>query len=446
MMHNDGNEVFMLEDQATEFKKEYTEDLKKEAIAFLNTNSGTIYIGINDDGHVCGVNDVDKTMQQISSSLRNSINPDCTMFFKMFICHEGDACYIRLDITQGTKPPYYLKDKGLRPSGVYVRVGNTTVQASEEMIRTLLKSYDHSFFEDLISHQQNLTFKEAQNAFETRDVAFKRPQMKTLGLIDPQGKFTNLALLLSDQCPYSIKCAIFEGKDMTIFKDRKEFCGSVFKQIDETLAYLNVYNKTSSLIGEKLRSDFRDYPTDSVREAIMNAVVHRDYSFSGSIMVRLFDDRLEILSLGGLLDGLTLDDISSGISQQRNKKLASVFFRLHYIETYGTGIPRILASYQKFVESPTFTATGSAFKITMPNMVYKHSLIVSSLSHSEKAIYNYLKTHASIDKEQAASLLNLHPSRAYTILRTMANKGCLITFKEGKKNMFKNSLLLALEH
>ena len=426
----------MIEDQEAEFKREYTEELKNEVVAFLNTNDGTIYIGVKKDGTICGVSDVDETMQKISSSLRNAIRPDCTRFFHMDVCSEEGKYYVRLNVVKGTRTPYYLSEKGMRPSGVYIRVGNTTVQASEEMIRELLRASDSEKFEDKKAYRQDLTFSAAKRVFEEHSVAFAEPQMQTLGLIDPNGFYTNLALLLSDQCEYTIKCAIFEGKSKAVFKDRKEFGGSLFEQIDRSLEYLNVYNRTASVIGEKLRQDTRAYPPTAIREALLNAVVHRDYAFGGSTFVNLFEDRLEIMSLGGLSDGISLDAVRIGISQLRNTKLANIFYRLKYIEAYGTGIPRILECYRGTGKEPTFTNVGGAFQIVLPNLLYEAERPLKKGTAHERTILEYLASHASIDKEEAAKLIGTQKERAYVVLNEMAKKGLLSIEKRGKRNVY----------
>ena len=162
----------MIENQETEFKREYTDDLKKEVVAFLNTNDGTIYIGMNDDGSICGIADIDVTMQKISSSLRNVILPDCTRFFHMEVCGEQGKYYLRLNVVKGTQTPYYLSEKGMCPSGVYIRVGNTTVQASEDRIRELIRGADSEKFEEKKAYRQDLTFQTAQRVFDEREVEF----------------------------------------------------------------------------------------------------------------------------------------------------------------------------------------------------------------------------------------------------------------------------------
>ena len=426
----------MIENQETEFKREYTDDLKKEVVAFLNTNDGTIYIGMNDDGSICGIEDIDATMQKISSSLRNAILPDCTRFFHMEVCGEQGKYYLRLNVVKGTQTPYYLSEKGMRPSGVYIRVGNTTVQAPEDMIRELIRGANSEKFEEKKAYRQDLTFQAARRAFDERKVEFGSQQMRTLGLLDAEGFYTNLALLLSDQCEHSIKCAIFEDTTKKVFKDRKEFGGSLFEQVDRVLEYLNVYNKTASVIGDKLREDTREYPPTAIREALLNAVVHREYAYSGSTFVNLYEDRLEIMSLGGLPDGISFEAVRLGISQPRNRNLANVFYRLNYIEAYGTGIPRIYGYYRNTGKEPTITIVKGAFQICLPNLLYA-AVDQTKLGNShEQKILKYLEDHETITKVDAAELIGTKEPRAYIILRAMAENGLLSVSKQGKKYIY----------
>ena len=426
----------MIENQETEFKREYTDDLKKEVVAFLNTNDGTIYIGMDDSGSICGIADIDVTMQKISSSLRNAILPDCTRFFHMEICNEQGKYYLRLNIVKGTQTPYYLSEKGMRPSGVYTRVGNTTVQASEDMIRELIREANSEKYEDIKAYRQDLTFKAVQCVFDERKVEFGQSQMRTLGLLDTEGFYTNLALLLSDQCEHSIKCAIFEDTTKKVFKDRKEFGGSLIEQVDRVLEYLNVYNKTASVIGDKLREDAREYPPTAIREALLNAVVHREYSYSGSTFVNLYADRMEIMSLGGLPDGISLEAVHLGISQPRNRKLANIFYRLHYIEAYGTGIPRIYEYYRNTGKEPSITIVKGAFQICLPNLLYETDAQTKKENVHEQEILKYLEEHGTITKVEAAKLIGTKEPRAYMVLRTMAENGTLSRSRQGKKYIY----------
>ena len=189
-----------------------------------------------------------------------------------------------------------------------------------------------------------------------------------MGLLNEDGLYSNLALLLSDQSPHSIKAAVFEGGRKTAFKDRFEFTGSLLRQLEEVSAFINRYNRTSSRIEGLRRVDERDYPEEAVREALLNAIVHRDYAFSGPGLVSIFDDRMEFVTLGGLVKGISLQDLDLGISIIRNKRLANVFYRLRLIEAYGTGVPKIRECYAGRPLSADIQASDNAFKIVLPSM------------------------------------------------------------------------------
>ncbi len=426
----------MTEGQEIEFKREYTDQIKKEVVAFLNTNDGTVYIGVDGSGKAVGVADADEVMQRVSSALREGISPDCTQFFRLDSVQEEGKQVVRIHVVRGTQTPYYLSDKGLRPNGVYLRVGSTSVPAQEESIRKLLRRSEVQPYENKKAARQDLTFSAAARVFSGRGLEFGPAQMRTLGLLDGEGFFTNLGLLLSDQCGHSVKCAIFEGTTKAVFKDRKEFTGSLFTQIDLTLEYLNVYNRTASVIGEKLREDRREYPPTAIREALLNALIHREYSFSGSTFVNLYEDRLEILSLGGLPEGLSEEAIRMGISQPRNRRLAEVFYRLNYIEAYGTGIPRIWETYAGSGRSPEIRVIDGAFRICLPNLLFGRPAEAGT-SPQEQTLLSHLREHGEIDKETAAELLGTKAPRAYSILRAMTEKKLLTAYKKGKKFVYR---------
>lgn len=192
--------------------------------------------------------------------------------------------------------------------------------------------------------------------------------MKNLGLLSSDNIYTNMGLLVSDQCKHSIKFAIFQGIDKLVFKDSKEFGGSIFAQLTDAYKTIDFYNGTKATFHDLLRSDERDYPEDAVREALLNAIVHRDYSFSCSTFINLYSDRLEIISLGGLVSGLSLEAAMLGASQTRNEKLAALFYRMRLIEAYGTGISKILSCYKGLPVQPEFENVEGAFKVVLPNI------------------------------------------------------------------------------
>ena len=140
----------------------------------------------------------------------------------------------------------------------------------------------------------------------------------------------------------TIKGAVFQGKDQTVFKDRREFSGALMKQMNDVYDYIDFHNQTHATIEKLLRIDIRDYPEIAVREALLNLLVHRDYAFSASALISIYEDRMEFISIGGLMPGFELEDVMAGISICRNPDLANVFYWLHLIEAYGTGISKII--------------------------------------------------------------------------------------------------------
>lgn len=358
----------MQESNTVEFKREFTPELNKEVVAFANTDGGKIYIGIEDDGRICGVEDADAVMLACINHIRNTIRPDPIGMVRCTVRSMEGKSVVELEVGKGSASPYYLSGKGIRPEGVYIRIGSASVPATEAAILKMIRDTDGEKYEDIRSLDQNLTFSESEKYFSEKGIEFGEAQKKTLGLINRDGLYTNLALLLSDQCTHTIKVAVFDGIEKETFKDRYEFEGSLLRQMTECYAFIDRYNRTQSTFRGLERIDKRDYPEEALREALMNCIVHREYALSGSTLINIFDDRIEFISLGGLPKGIGYDDIMLGISMPRNKKLANIFYRLRLIEAYGTGISKIMRSYSEQAQKPYIEVSGNAFKITLPNM------------------------------------------------------------------------------
>lgn len=428
------------ETENMEYKVQFTEEIYKEVIAFANTDGGTVYVGVDNQGNAIGLSDVDKEYTRITNGIRDAIMPDVTMFVHFTMQDNG---VVRITVNEGTNKPYYLKGKGLKPSGVYVRQGASSVPASPEQIRQMIKDSDGDTFEEMRSLGQELTFEAAEIAFQRYGVAFGPEKYRALG-ITQNNIYTNLALLLSDQCPYTTKIAVFSDETCTVFRDSKEFCGSLFKQLEASVNYLALCNKTSSVIQGVLRTDRQDYPEEAIREALLNALVHRDYSFSGSIIINVNDQKMEFISLGGLLPGLSTEDIRIGISQPRNKKLAEVFHRLRLIESYGTGIRRIYKLYESCSAQPTMEVTRNAFKMVLPNMNAS-----SAMQNAEKKspavtaqmqkVLDYLSEHGQITEKEMSDMLGLKKTRTFTVAKQMRALGLIdvIGRGEGKRYVLK---------
>ena len=237
-------------------------------------------------------------------------------------------------------------------------------------------------------------------------------------MINEEGYYTNLGRLFSEECQHSIKCALYDGNTKLEFRDRKEFSGSILKQLDETYEYINLQNKVESDFEGLNRIDREDYPYYAIREALVNSVVHRDYSFSGSTLIHIFHDRIEFVSVGGLVSKLTLEDIMLGISESRNKNLATCFYRLKFIESYGTGIQRIYESYLKYNVEPEFKISQNAFVVALPNVNYK-----INIDDNDVKVLKIIKNRESVNRKDIEIELNLSKSTITLLLNKLLKEG-----------------------
>jgi len=441
-----GDKMNFVEDECCELKSILTKDIKKEIIAFANTNGGKIYIGINDDGSIVGLSNAEKDLEALTGMINEGIKPSLIEYTQISIKQLEDHNIIVIDIQSAPNKPYYLADKGLKPSGVYLRHGSSSIQASDEIIKRMIFEHSGLRFEEMLSKEQNLTFDYLEKIFKDNNINLEKGKYKLLNITNENDKYTNLGLLLSDQCPYTIKCAIFNGTNKIEFRDRKEFRGSVLKQVDDLFEYFELFNKISGKIVGLQRIDTRDYPTYSLREGLLNAVIHRSYYFDSSILITLYDNKFEIISMGGLIDGITIEEIFKGISSSRNPNLANIFYRLGYVESFGTGIGRIMDSYEKYDKKPVFDATTNTFSITLPNVNYQDnsnnniSPSSTSLSQEEKVI-KYITENSRINRNDVENLLNISKTRAYEILKLMLKKDLIKKEGVGKSIYYvRNSL------
>ena len=436
----EGAIMLFRESETVELKEIVADDIKKEIIAFANCNGGKLYVGVQDDGTIIGVEDANSISLQISNMVRDAIKPDITMFVHYETIKEEGKEMVAIDVQRGTDRPYYLAKKGMRPEGVFVRQGYSSVPATDTAIRHMIKETDGDRFEAIRSLNQDLTFEATKKEFDLRNLEFGPKQMQTLKLIDQDGLYTNLGLLLSDQCVHTIKVAIFQGTDQMVFKDRREFGGSLLRQMNEVYDYVDIHNQTRATIQKLLRVDVRDYPEVAIREALLNTLVHRDYSFSSSSLISIYTDRIEFVSIGGLMPGIELEDIMVGLSVCRNQDLANVFYRLHLIEAYGTGMGKIMKAYEG-EEKPKIVTTKNAFKIILPNINAKNEMrndketnidatidsakVGENVLDEEALILDYVRSHDFITRNDVIELLKVSTSTASRILQRLVKSGLL---------------------
>ncbi|GEK35504.1 RNA-binding domain-containing protein [Kurthia sibirica] len=419
------------ESPTVEFKHELTDGVKREIIAFANTQGGELYIGIDDDGTVVGLENAHKTLEAVSSMLHDSIQPDILVHTYLSVEIMENKEIVKISVSRGTRRPYHLKNKGMKSSGVFIRYGTSVTNASEENIRQMILESDGTNFETMRSLQQDLTFKEATMVFEKQSLKFGSEQQRTLGLISDEGYYTNLGLLFSDQCEHTIKCARYLGNDKLDFQDRKEFTGSILTQVEDAFEYLTLYNAKSAHFEGLQRIEQESFPTYALREALINAATHRDYSFSGSILIHLFQNRLEIVSVGGLVKGLTLEDIELGISQSRNPKLANVFYRLKWIESYGTGLQRMKESYKQSTEQPFWIVGPNAFVVTLPKKT------IDTPTSEDGLLNDWLKGHPEFTTKELEVYLDKSKATVRKIIADLLEKNRITRIGNGPSTRYQ---------
>lgn len=329
------------ESPSTELKRELVSDICEEIISFLNTNGGTIFIGVENNGSVLGISENDKDLVDVA--LSNKIYDNIFPSAVSFITHDyNEDNVLVINVSSGKNKPYYIKGKGPRPEGVYIREGRSKRQASPSEIIEMIKSSDDYSFETEVAKNQELTFAEFELVCRKNNIEFGEREKHKFSFIRDD-KYTNLAFLLSDQNEASTKIGYFD--DNNNFKFKREYTGSLLSIIDAVLTQAELFNNVSAKIipGKAQREEIVSYPGSSLREAVLNAFCHADYSLPSNITLKFSDKNVVITSPGSLYK-ITLEEVLSGGQTYRNPNLIKVLDKLGYIENFGRGIERILSA------------------------------------------------------------------------------------------------------
>ena len=405
----------MHENENIEFKELYTENIYKEIVAFLNSGSGTIYIGYNDNGELIGLENVKETEEKISNGIRGKIVPDCSVFVSINNATLDNKDYIIINVSKGVNI-YSLKDKGII-KGTYIRNGSCSMPATEETVKQMIIKNSNITFETSVANNQNLTFNYIREAFMGINIDINNKNiMKSLFMLDNNGNYTNLALLLSDQNPYTVKVATYQSVNKTNFLDRKEFGGSLLEVYDKTLSYLKINSATYGLIDSSIREDIEEYPEFILREIILNSLIHRDYSVLTSNIINIYkDDSIEFISYGSLYGNITIEDVLAGLSTSRNPHLQSIFMRLKRVEAIGSGLRRVNSYYKSKNLDFLVDALPSSFVVRLPRI----TIDKISAKDDYKIIIDYLDKNVEITRKQAERLLDKEKTTTSNVLNKM---------------------------
>lgn len=332
-----------------ENKEQLNEDFEQEVIAFLNyKEGGIIYVGINKNGQVVGVEDVDLTQLQIKDRIKNNIQPSTLGLFDVTVETIDNKEVIKVIISSGTEKPYYLRKKGRTPEGCYIGVGSSKERMTERMIDDMYAKRIKNTLKEIDSPRQELTFNQLKIYYEEHGLKLNDNYLQNLDLLTSEGKYNYNAFLLADENNVSIKLVKYVGTNKLELLENLEFGNRcLITATQRILDRLDVENTTYAKIEYFGRKEQEKIDSKALKEAVINAIVHNDYSYGNSPIIELYSDRIEITSAGGLPQELSQEEFLEGVTAPRNKELIRVFKDVDLIENIGSGVLRILDAYDK---------------------------------------------------------------------------------------------------
>ena len=332
-----------------ENKEQLNEDFEQEVIAFLNyKEGGIIYVGINKNGQVVGVENTDLTQLQIKDRIKNNIQPSTLGLFDVTVETIDNKEVIKVIISSGTEKPYYLRKKGRTPEGCYIRVGSSKERMTERMIDDMYARRIKNTLKEIDSPRQELTFNQLKIYYEEHGLKLNDNFLQNLDLLTSEGKYNYNAFLLADENTVSIKLVRYLGTNKLELLENLEYGNRcLITATQRILDRLDVENTTYAKIEYFGRKEQEKIDSKALKEAVINAIVHNDYSYGNSPIIELYSDRIEITSAGGLPQELSQEEFLEGVTAPRNKELIRVFKDVDLIENIGSGVLRILDAYDK---------------------------------------------------------------------------------------------------
>ena len=339
----------MTESNRIEYKQELTDGLEKEVVAFLNySDGGVLYLGVDDSGKTVGLADVDGVQLQVKDRLRSNIQPSVLGLFDVILEEADGKERIKVIIASGPEKPYYLRRRGMTERGCFLRVGSAAEPMPQRMIEDLFATRTRNSIGKIRSPRQDLSFEQLKIYYNEAGITLDGRFAVNLELLTESGEYNYAAYLLADHNSNSIKVAKYAGLDRVDLIESNEYGNCcLVKAAKQVLDKLDVENRTATQITPRERIDRRLYDAIALREAVINAIVHSDYSNEVPPKFELFADRLEITSAGGIPQGLSQAEFFEGYSVPRNKEMMRIFRDLEMVEYLGSGIPRILKAYSR---------------------------------------------------------------------------------------------------
>ncbi len=441
-------EILRGESKTLEFKERMPSNLSivKTVIAFSNTSGGKVILGVSDERNIVGVTeDIFELQDKISSLIYESCYP--AILPHMYTKNIEGKILLVIDVNKGSLVPYYIKAEG-KENGVYIRIGATNRKADRENITELERQRANISFDEEINSDyefSSLNLEPIKNRLKQVGKELTTEKMLSLKLIKESNKIlypTNgLLILLGLLENTTTKCSRFKGINMNVFLDKKEYSGDLFSQLESIEGFIKNHINLKGEIKGLQRTDTYEIPEVAIREAVVNAIVHRNYSNLGrDIKIGIYDDRLEIVSPGGLPNGLSNEDIFTGKSEIRNRVVARLFKELDYIEQWGSGINRIKSlCIEKGLKEPFIEESGDFVGVRFFREEKDLNFIPTDsdrIATDTDRIIDYIKINSKITKKEVMVLLNYKETKTKDYLNSLIEQGILERKGQGRSTYY----------
>lgn len=433
------------ESNRIEFKVELNDKLEKEVVAFLNNKEGGIlYIGVDDNGKPIGVSDVDSMQLKIADRIKNNILPSTLGLFDIVTEEIENISVIKILISSGLEKPYYIKKHGMSPNGCFTRMGTSSQPMSTAMIDSLYSKRTHNTLRNITSPRQDLTFAQLKIYYQERGLELNEKFINSLELLTPDGKFNYVAYLLADENGVSIKVAKYAGSDKVDLVENEEYgyC-SLIKATHQVLEKLKIENITRAKVTNAKRVEKNLIEPIPMREAVINAIVHSDFSREIPPVFEIFNDKMVFTSYGGLIQGQSKEDFFSCSSMPRNRELMRVFKDVGLVEQLGSGMSRILKEYDKSI----FHISEHFIKVEFPFSLPKETIIIANGDDNGNETGNdnleiwkvmeILSENPSITAKQMAKQMNISPRKVSRLIKELKENGKIVRIGSDRKGYWK---------
>ena len=436
----------MTETNRIEYKRELTDGLEKEVIAFLNyREGGVLFIGVDKEGNTYGLADADSDQLKIKDRLKNNIRPSALGLFDIVSEERDRKNILKIIVASGPEKPYHLKKYGMSEKGCFIRLGSAAEPMPQKMIDELFAKRTRNSISKIKAGQQDLSFSQLKIYYEEAGYTPGTAFAKNMELLTEDGAFNYASYLLADKNNTSIKVAKYSGKTRTDLIESNEYGHEcLVKATKQVIDKIAVENRTATKITAKERQQVNLWHPIALREAIINAFVHNDYTNEITPKFEIFTDRIEITSAGGLPEGLSKQEFFEGFSVPRNKELMRIFKDLELVEQLGSGIPRILEHYGKesfsfsdnflrmtFMAKETALEEGGQISSVMGGLkggqiggqIEKTIDTISELTLRQKQVLKLIAEDNRISRSGIAEVLHINESAIQKHLNNLKDAG-----------------------